>query len=207
MQYRRGVSRYDVAVNTDHERDLGNPAFEWERPSIRHTSIERVTLNRLHSPVLLLRWIASNTKRLLVLVVGMTLVGAGLAMLVLPGPGIIVSIAGLVVLSTEFVWAERVLDRSKAKAIDATNKMAASRASRIALGASAIGLITGGAAAASLSEDYRALGVGITVSGIATLSLLLPKTRYWLTDRVGPGPTTSLTLDPTTSAPPTSDRP
>ncbi|HEV3464995.1 MAG TPA: PGPGW domain-containing protein [Actinomycetota bacterium] len=44
-----------------------------------------------------------------VFLVGMTLLIAGSAMLVLPGPGIAVILAGLVVLSAEFLWAKRVL--------------------------------------------------------------------------------------------------
>jgi uncharacterized protein (TIGR02611 family) len=44
-----------------------------------------------------------------VFLVGMTLLIAGAAMLVLPGPGIAVILAGLVVLSAEFLWAKRVL--------------------------------------------------------------------------------------------------
>ena len=155
-------------------------------------------MNRLHSPLLWLRWIASNTKRLLVLVLGTTLVGAGLAMLLLPGPGILVSIAGLVVLSTEFGWAERALDRSKMRAIDATNKVAGSIASRIALGASAIGLIIGGAVAAALSREYRVLGASVLIAGITTFTVLLPQTRRWLNEHVG---TTPAPLDPTTQPP------
>jgi uncharacterized protein (TIGR02611 family) len=44
-----------------------------------------------------------------VFLVGMTLLVAGAAMLVLPGPGIAVILCGLVVLSAEFQWAKRVL--------------------------------------------------------------------------------------------------
>jgi uncharacterized protein (TIGR02611 family) len=44
-----------------------------------------------------------------VFLVGMTLLIAGAAMLVLPGPGIAVMLLGLVVLSAEFLWAKRVL--------------------------------------------------------------------------------------------------
>jgi len=40
---------------------------------------------------------------------GAALVLVGLALLVLPGPGIPLLILGLVVLSTEFVWAQRTL--------------------------------------------------------------------------------------------------
>jgi uncharacterized protein (TIGR02611 family) len=44
-----------------------------------------------------------------VFILGMTLLVAGAAMLVLPGPGIAVILLGLVVLSAEFLWAKRVL--------------------------------------------------------------------------------------------------
>jgi uncharacterized protein (TIGR02611 family) len=44
-----------------------------------------------------------------IFLVGMTLLLAGAAMLVLPGPGIAVILLGLVVLSAEFLWAKRVL--------------------------------------------------------------------------------------------------
>jgi uncharacterized protein (TIGR02611 family) len=44
-----------------------------------------------------------------VFLVGMTLLIAGAAMLVLPGPGIAVMLLGLVVLSAEFQWAKRIL--------------------------------------------------------------------------------------------------
>ena len=33
-------------------------------------------------------------------------------MLALPGPGVLVIILGLVILATEFAWAERMLDRT-----------------------------------------------------------------------------------------------
>jgi hypothetical protein len=46
-------------------------------------------------------------RRLVVLVVGMALIAAGVALLVLPGPGVLVVFAGLAVLSTEFPAAQR----------------------------------------------------------------------------------------------------
>jgi uncharacterized protein (TIGR02611 family) len=48
-----------------------------------------------------------------VFVVGMALLVAGAAMLVLPGPGIAAILLGLVVLSAEFRWAQRVLAWAK----------------------------------------------------------------------------------------------
>ena len=48
--------------------------------------------------------------KVVVLAVGGSLVAAGLAMLVLPGPGLAAIALGLVVLATEFAWATRILD-------------------------------------------------------------------------------------------------
>jgi uncharacterized protein (TIGR02611 family) len=53
------------------------------------------------------------TYRVVVFVVGGLIVLAGLAMLVLPGPGWLVIILGVAVLATEFAWAERLLARVK----------------------------------------------------------------------------------------------
>ncbi len=52
----------------------------------------------------------------LVAVAGGALIAGGVAMLVLPGPGLLVIIAGLAVLAREFVWAERALHAAKRKA-------------------------------------------------------------------------------------------
>ena len=54
-------------------------------------------------------------RRLLVSVGGGLLLAAGAAMLVLPGPGLVVIAAGLALLATEFLWARRMLDRVKAR--------------------------------------------------------------------------------------------
>ncbi|MGI9196181.1 MAG: TIGR02611 family protein [Candidatus Nanopelagicales bacterium] len=45
-----------------------------------------------------------------VLLLGLGLVAAGIAMLVLPGPGWAAIILGLVVLASEYAWARRLLD-------------------------------------------------------------------------------------------------
>ena len=50
---------------------------------------------------------------LIVLILGVALVLAGIVFLVLPGPGIPLIILGLVVLATEFAWAQVVLERVK----------------------------------------------------------------------------------------------
>ena len=67
----------------------------------------------MHSFTELVRFIGRSSKRVAVAVLGAVLVVGGLAMLVLPGPGILVVIAGLAVLATEFAWAEHLLDKAK----------------------------------------------------------------------------------------------
>jgi uncharacterized protein (TIGR02611 family) len=52
--------------------------------------------------------------RLIILVVGCTVVAVGVAMVVLPGPAVLVIPAGLAILATEFLWARRLLERVKA---------------------------------------------------------------------------------------------
>ena len=49
--------------------------------------------------------------RIVVGTVGVTVLALGFAMLVLPGPGLIVIPFGLAILATEFVWARRWLAR------------------------------------------------------------------------------------------------
>ena len=52
-------------------------------------------------------------KRLIVVVSGFTVLAIGIAMIVLPGPSIIVVPLGLSILATEFVWAKRFLKKMK----------------------------------------------------------------------------------------------
>ena len=56
-----------------------------------------------------------TAKRVVVFVIGTTVILMGVVMLVLPGPGTLGIIAGLAILATEFVWARRFLRRAKAK--------------------------------------------------------------------------------------------
>ena len=51
-----------------------------------------------------------HAKRIVLEVVGWTLILAGIAALVLPGPGLLMLFAGLVVLSQQYEWAERRLE-------------------------------------------------------------------------------------------------
>ena len=68
------------------------------------------------------RFIGRSAKRVAVAVVGGVLVAAGLAMMVLPGPGILVIALGFAVLATEFAWAHHVLEAGKDRARKAADR-------------------------------------------------------------------------------------
>jgi len=59
-------------------------------------------------------WMAVRTaRRLVIAVVGGTLLLVGLAMMVLPGPAVVVIPLALAVLAVEFTWARRLLKRAR----------------------------------------------------------------------------------------------
>lgn len=64
-------------------------------------------------PAEVLRFIGRSSKRIAVSVVGGAFVLGGLAMLVLPGPGILVVAVGFAILGTEYAWAATALERTK----------------------------------------------------------------------------------------------
>lgn len=62
-------------------------------------------------------------KRVGISFAGTMLILAGLAMLILPGPGLLTIAAGLAVLATEFVWAERLLTPVRRRVNQAKSKL------------------------------------------------------------------------------------
>ena len=137
----------------------------------------------LHSPIDWLRVIGRNTRRLAVLVLGVAILGAGVTMLALPGPGVLVIVVGLAVLATEFAWAERALDRTTATAAAAASKVSASRSGRTALIASGLGMVVGGAVVVALVGDFRVVGASVAVAGLIGLATLHPRAQRWLDER------------------------
>ena len=61
--------------------------------------------------------VAKHGKRVVLEVIGWTLVIAGIAGLILPGPGLLGIFAGLVILSQQYEWAERRVEPIKQKAL------------------------------------------------------------------------------------------
>jgi uncharacterized protein (TIGR02611 family) len=67
----------------------------------------------LHPFRQIVRTIGRSGKRIAVTVVGLVALIAGAIMMVTPGPGVLVIVAGLAILATEWAWAERLLDKAK----------------------------------------------------------------------------------------------
>ncbi|MGH3083454.1 MAG: TIGR02611 family protein [Gaiellaceae bacterium] len=77
----------------------------------------------------------SRIVRAAVALAGFVVVLAGLAMIPLPGPGLLIVAAGLAILALEFVWAERWLERTIERVDAASDKVKrASRAQQVILG-------------------------------------------------------------------------
>ena len=63
-------------------------------------------------------------RRIVILIVGMTVLLIGVAMIVLPGPAVVVIPVGLAILATEYAWARRwlrVVQDSAEKGADKLN--------------------------------------------------------------------------------------
>ncbi len=136
----------------------------------------------LHHPLRWLEVIASNARRMVVFLVGVTMLGAGVVMLVLPGPGMLVILVGLAILAREFAWAERTLDRAKGKAKVLTDELDRSRMARGLLALSAISLVGGGLIALLLLDGRQGLGISAIVAGTFAMAVLVPAVRRWVVD-------------------------
>jgi len=140
----------------------------------------------LRGPAIILRFFTRNARRLGVLLAGGTVLGAGVAMLVLPGPGVIVVLLGLVILATEFAWAERTLDRVQRQAGRALDAVSARRRGRHALAASGIMLIGVGGTTSVAVPEARVMGISFLVGGVCALVTLHPRVRAWIAHRSKP---------------------
>ena len=97
--------------------------------------------------------------RVVVAMFGFLVVLAGLAMLVLPGPGLLVIAIGLGILALEFVWAERLLERTLDKMDEATDAVKRSSRKQQALGLVLLALAAAGLVAAAVLWDLPLLPV------------------------------------------------
>ena len=117
-------------------------------------------------------------KRFAVTIVGGALLLVGAAMMVLPGPGILVIVAGLAVLATEYVWAQRLLKKAKSQA-EKVQEAAVASPVRTA-GTVLFGLVLLGVGLAMLLARDMDLPFWSPVTGgiLAVTALILLATTY-----------------------------
>ena len=65
---------------------------------------------------MVLRFMLHQSVRLSVAALGFAVLTVGIVLLVTPGPGLLVIIAGLAILAHEFSWAATALDKARARA-------------------------------------------------------------------------------------------
>jgi hypothetical protein len=87
-------------------------------------------------------------RRVAVTIIGVGVLGVGVALLVLPGPGFLVIALGFLILAFEYDWAHRRFEHARAKAAELARQTAANLVSTafailFALGMVAIGVVLG----------------------------------------------------------------
>lgn len=136
-------------------------------------------------------------KRSIITVVGLLIVLGGIALMVLPGPGILLVVVGLAVLATEYAWAQNLLGTAKEKAVKAQEEAVASPWRTAATVLFAVGMIAVGVAMlvvddvpwpvydGLLDSFWRPLTGGIV---IVTSVILLTTTALAVRDARSDGP-------------------
>ncbi|MCL3863263.1 PGPGW domain-containing protein [Actinotalea sp. K2] len=84
------------------------PVDDAGQPDADHPEESPVPADRVRSA---LRFLPHPVRWVVVAVTGTALIVAGLAMMVLPGPGLLTLFAGVAVLAAEFAWAKVLLRR------------------------------------------------------------------------------------------------
>ena len=114
-----------------------------------------------------------HVKRGAVTVLGFGLIAAGGVFLFLPGPGLLIIVAGLAVLATEYVWARNALESARSKA-DAAARASVKTPVRTAftvlmgIGMLVLGILL--AVVESLPFSGYVTGVAVGISGIVVLT-------------------------------------
>ena len=132
--------------------------------------------------------------------VGLAVTGVGVALLVLPGPGLLMIVAGLAVLATEYAWARALLEKTRGRAervAQAAVSSPGSLAFSVLLG---LGSLVAGVVVllvrpelelAGFTADPLVLGLSALVAGVVILTSVvvqLKQARALLAEAGGDGP-------------------
>jgi uncharacterized protein (TIGR02611 family) len=166
------VSEKVTEGTTSEASGSDGPSHPGHDPQGRHHDVPQVRTPELdYGPMWLRRLharahanpVTSLVTKLAVTCVGVLVIVAGLVMMVAPGPGIVAIILGLAILSTEWEWADRWVDRLRAYAHEAAQKARnmdpAVRRRRIALGTLAVVVVVGAVVGYVATYDWPSLAV------------------------------------------------
>jgi hypothetical protein len=115
-------------------------------------------------------------RRVVVTVAGVAVLGLGIALLALPGPGVLVIALGFLILSVEYEWARRYFEMARQKASDLADQAVAKPWSTVlsifaSLGLIAAGLIWGSVSAVPFSSWWT--GGSLIFGGVAALTTII----------------------------------
>jgi hypothetical protein len=123
-----------------------------------------------------------STKRVLVLIGGGTVLALGVALLVLPGPGLLLVLAGLLILAREFPAVDKYVEPVRERAISAAEESVTSwwrLTGSILTGLALIGAGVAWGIVDELPFSGWSAGSGLILSGLILFALL-----YWSYHRV-----------------------
>jgi intracellular septation protein A len=129
-------------------------------------------------------------KRFAVTLLGVALLALGAAMMVLPGPGILVIVGGLALLATEYVWARKMLKTAQAQAEKVQEAAVASPLRTAGTVVFGVGLLALGVAMVVLRDVDLPFWSPVTGGIMAVTALILLATTY-LTLRAAKGQETT----------------
>ncbi|MFJ1705190.1 TIGR02611 family protein [Kitasatospora sp. NPDC088346] len=137
-----------MSVRSDKEElESAGGAAAGAGPAGRPTG-SRAPLFIRRSPALHTSW------RVIVFLAGLAVVGLGIVMLPMPGPGWVVIFLGMSIWATEFAWAQRVLRWTRRKVAEAAHRAMDPKVRRRNLAITAVVLVLIAAAAAWYLRRY-----------------------------------------------------
>jgi uncharacterized protein (TIGR02611 family) len=123
---------------------------------------------------------ARLVRRVVVTVAGLVVLGLGIALLALPGPGVLVIALGFLILSSEYEWARRYFDITKRKASELADQAVANPWSTVlsilaSLGLIAVGVVWGAVPAVPFSSWWT--GGSLIFGGVVALTTIIVSLR------------------------------
>jgi uncharacterized protein (TIGR02611 family) len=119
-------------------------------------------------------------RRVVVTVAGVAVLGLGVALLALPGPGVLVIALGFLILSSEYEWARRYFETARRKASELADQAVANPWSTAlsilaSLGLIAVGVVWGSVTSLPFSSWWT--GGSLIFGGVVALTTIVVSLR------------------------------